>query len=98
MKNAETPKYERYSYHGTTKKNAEKIKKEGFKKGTWFALHLEDALEFGGEYVFRIGFNDTVSQYYWQFQTLEKISPGRIISLKKYNTEVLIGGSNELFV
>ena len=77
-------KYKRYSYHGTTKKKAEKIKENGFRKGTWFALHLEDALEFGGEYVFRVGFNDMVSQYYWQFKTLQKVSVDRIISLKKY--------------
>ena len=83
-------KYKRYSYHGTTKRNAEKILKTGFKKGTWFALHLEDALEFGGEYVFRVGFNDDVSRYYWQFKTIEKIPiSDRVISLKKYDIKTI---------
>ena len=77
-------KYTRYSFHGTTEKNAKKIQKEGFKKNTWFALHLEDALEFGGEYVFMVGFYDEVSLYYWQFKTKDKIPPSRIKSLKKY--------------
>ncbi len=62
----------------------------GFKKNTWFALHLEDALEFGGEYVFRVGFNDLVSQYYWQFKTIEKIPISkRVISLKKYDAKIV---------
>jgi hypothetical protein len=77
-------KYTRYSFHGTTEKNAEKIQKEGFKKNTWFALHLEDALEFGGEYVFMVGFDDIVSDY-WQFKIHKKIPKSRIVSLKKYN-------------
>ncbi len=93
-------KYERYSYHGTTKENAEKIMRMGFKKGTWFALHLEDALEFGGEYVFRVGFNDIVSRYYWQFEIIEKIPISkRVISLKKYDAKTIrinriINGTN----
>lgn len=80
----------RYSYHGTTKQNAEKILKTGFKKNTWFALHLEDALEFGGEYVFRVRFDNEVSQYYWQFKIIEKIPiSNRVISLKKYDIKTI---------
>ena len=79
----------RYSYHGTTKENAKKIMDIGFKKNTWFALHLEDALEFGGEYVFRVLFTDIVSQL-WQFKANEKIPMDyRVMSLKKYDTKII---------
>ena len=39
-------------FHGTSRENAEIIKRDGFKAGTWFARHMEDAVEFGGPYVF----------------------------------------------
>jgi len=38
------PKY--ISYHGTSRRNALSIIKTGFRKGTFFAKHLEDAIEF----------------------------------------------------
>ena len=83
-------KYQRYSYHGTTKEKAEKIMRTGVRKNTWFALHLEDAIEFGGEYVFRVGFNDVVSQYYWQFKNNGEIPiSDRVISLKKYDIKTV---------
>ena len=83
--------FARYSFHGTNKRNAIKIQKEGFKKRTWFALHLEDAIEFGGNYVFMVGFDNGFSLYYWQFKTLEKIPIDRIVSLKKYTIEAIKG-------
>lgn len=43
-------------YHGTTRQNATKIKQNGFKPHTWFAKHLEDAVFYGGEYIFEAVF------------------------------------------
>lgn len=39
-------------FHGTTAENASDIARGGFKEGTWFARHMEDAIEFGGPIVF----------------------------------------------
>ena len=78
----------RIYFHGTSKENAEKILVGGFDIGTWFAFHLEDALEFGGDYVFRVegfdedSFSDDVD---WQFHVLERVPPDRILRLDRYS-------------
>ena len=41
-------------FHGTNKENAISISKLGFESDTHFAIHLEDALEFGGSWVFMV--------------------------------------------
>ncbi len=76
-------------FHGTTKKNAEKILSSGFNIGTWFALHLEDALEFGGEYVFQVEFAEDrfSNDVDWQFHLRKRISPERIRRLDQYFRE-----------
>ena len=71
-------------YHGTDKENAENIGVNGFKQGTYFATHLEDALEFGGEYIFEVMFNTALSEipykdWDWQFIAKELIPPDRIV-------------------
>ena len=81
-------RYKNYCYHGTTKNNIESILKNGFKKRTYFALHLEDALEFGGVYIFRVGFNSPLS-FDWQFRVIKNVPAKRIISLKKYTIKKL---------
>lgn len=70
-------------YHGTTEENAQSILKEGFRIGTWFAAHLEDALAFGGPYVFRVRIDYETST--WQFHTLIPIEKESIQSLVFYN-------------
>ena len=35
------------AYHGTTPENAASIRKEGFRKGTYFAYKRDDAAQFG---------------------------------------------------
>jgi hypothetical protein len=54
-------------FHGTSKENGEIISREGFKPGTWFARHMEDAVALGGPYVFfvKVHFADT-KPYGWQ--------------------------------
>lgn len=39
-------------FHGTTPEIAAIIEREGFKEGTWFAAHMEDAVGYGGPCVF----------------------------------------------
>jgi hypothetical protein len=41
-------------FHGTDKVAAEKIAAQGFMPNSWFAGHLEDAIEFGGSFVFMV--------------------------------------------
>lgn len=45
---------QRVWFHGTNKNNIDKIRKNGFKIGTYFARHMEDAVKFGGPYVFSV--------------------------------------------
>jgi hypothetical protein len=52
-------------FHGTNKKAAELILEEGFNIGTYFAFHLEDAIEYGGNYIFEVLFE--IEKQGWQF-------------------------------
>ena len=49
---ASTPAPQTIWFHGTTRECAELIKRDGFREGTWFARHMEDAVTFGGPVVF----------------------------------------------
>lgn len=65
-------------YHGTTKESANIIRKcNYFKEGTWFARHLEDAVEFGGSYIFAIEIR--FKTHKWQVCCSNKISTDKII-------------------
>jgi len=73
----------RIVFHGTHKKEiADKIMKEGFAKGTYFAKHLEDAICFGGKYVFYVVLE--VYNNNWQFVCKRKIPPTRIRQLVNF--------------
>src|SRR6266850_8485923 len=39
-------------FHGTNYRSALKIERTGFRRGTWFARHMEDAVAFGGDCIF----------------------------------------------
>ena len=78
-----------WAYHGTNKENALKIIKEGFAVGTHFAHHIEECLEFGGSWVFRIEWKDKPDN--WQFLNKRHISPKRINRLTQYRPIVRIG-------
>lgn len=71
-------------YHGTCKKAAAGILKEGFWADTWFATHLNDAVKFGGSYVFEVEFEDDPVLKDWQFHHPQPIPTKRIVSLKHY--------------
>jgi len=77
-------------FHGTNKKRALKIMKEGFRAGTHFACHLEDSLEFGGSWVFMVEFPNGVPDS-WQFVPKRKIGTKRIKRLTQYRPIVRVG-------
>ncbi|HJU28470.1 MAG TPA: hypothetical protein VJ718_04835, partial [Candidatus Binataceae bacterium] len=55
---------------------------QGFLAGSHFARHLEDALAFGGRFVFEVAFERDPAN--WQFVEPERVPPDRIVSLRKY--------------
>jgi hypothetical protein len=75
-------------YHGTDEEAARSILVEGFRPDTWFAQHLEDALAYGGPWVFEVVFPDDVQECGWQFHHLQPIPEDRIISLIHFESMV----------
>ena len=53
-------------YHGTSQENVCSILAHGFREGTWFARHIEQALKSGGSEIFgvRVAFEAAPSK--WQ--------------------------------
>lgn len=83
-------------YHGTNKKNAGGILKEGFRKGTWFALHLESALGYGGRNVFEVCFETRkIPKGNWQFIIPERYLPDRIIRYTIYSSKKMMDRPKE---
>ena len=75
-------------YHGTTKENAERILKDGFSEGTYFARHLEDSLYMGGDYIFEVYFKETPNEY-WEYVSSENIPTSRIRTYYKLKAKLL---------
>ena len=72
-------------FHGTTSmRKAKSILRNGFNKGTYFAKHLEDAIEFGGKYVFEVAVSFPPNRS-WQACSANHISKDAIISLSVYS-------------
>lgn len=65
-------------FHGTNIEAVSAIRTKGFRPWTYFARHLEDAIAFGGPYVFDVVFDDPPE--HWQFMNRETISPDLIVS------------------
>lgn len=83
-----------YCFHGTNEENAKLILETGFNPGTYFAHHLEDALAFGGKYVFRVEFNESKFSNCddcdrWQFWIINAVAPNKIKSLTRYEEEII---------
>jgi len=78
----------RIYYHGTSIDNLETIRTHGFQAWTYFADHLADALEYGGELVFEVVFEDNIetalSDEPWQFRVEEPVPSSRIVRIKTY--------------
>jgi hypothetical protein len=73
-------------YHGTSKKNARSILKSGFKKETWFAKDLQDAIAYGGFYVFEVVLKVNRDS---QICCKNKIKTKHIVSLRYYYIQSL---------
>lgn len=71
-------------YHGTDQRAAGGIRWKGFREGTYFARHLEDAIEMGGPYVFAVVFNEAELPPTWQFICRNIIPPDRIVYHRTY--------------
>ena len=69
-------------YHGTNREAARSILKEGFWPDTWFATRREDALTFGGPYIFEVDFEDDPILKEWQFHHPAPIPADRIVALQ----------------
>lgn len=82
--------------HGTNKENAENILKNGFRAWTYFAQHLEDALGYGGSYVFEVCFETKKVSKHWQFMIRKRYSPKKIVSLKYYPKRRVIEENKKL--
>lgn len=82
-----------YCFHGTNEKNAKLILENGFRPGTYFAYHLENALAFGGRYVFMVEFDENKfsdnNNEHWQFWIINTIAPDKIKTLTKYEEEII---------
>ena len=71
-------------YHGTSEENAQSILENGFNPDSWFARHLEDAIGFGGPWVFQVCFEDHPILKEWQFHHLEPVPIEQIVGLTYY--------------
>ncbi len=88
------PIFPKIWFHGTKDmESAKSIMHNGFKEGTWFAAHLEDAIEFGGEYVFYV--DAKFSTRKWQVCSANPISKMAILKIIKFNRSYPFGDSGE---
>lgn len=73
-------------YHGTDEATAKKILRNGFKPGTFFAIHLEDSLGFGGNYIFEVAVEShkISKESDWEFIATDRVLPSQIVELRHY--------------
>ncbi len=91
------------AYHGTDAKGAKSILRSGFRANTYFALHLEDAIGFGGLHVFAVPFLQSKilsrsgdPEDAWQFTIKKSIPPSRVqfyrvYKVKEVKSNLLLG-------
>lgn len=84
-------------WHGTTSaRKARSILRDGFREGTYFARHLEDALEFGGRHVFAVEFVVSFKPGYegwrkWQVCLANALPASAIINYQVYSIRLVHG-------
>jgi hypothetical protein len=75
-------------YHGTKLENVETIKRDGFKEGTYFARHMEDAVGFGGPFVFTVEIHfESPPLDGWQIVCANAILPSAIKEVRVVKPE-----------
>lgn len=78
-------------FHGTDRQAAQAISEQGFRADTWLAEHLEDAVEFGGEYVFEVALShEPVEAGNWQMLVGDAVPASSIVRLTHYKPIILI--------
>jgi len=83
------------AYHCTNCVGADGILAEGFRPGTWFAKHLEDAVEFGGgEHIFEVAIVDLSEPTYWQFRLTETVPTHAISRHYIFRRRILAGNEH----
>jgi len=70
-------------FHGTKLKNVNLILRGGFRKGTWFARHMEDAVKFGGPVVFCVKITFSKVPMRWQICCINAL-PAKSIQTVRY--------------
>lgn len=76
-------------FHGTTKDNAMKILKEGFKPYTFFARNLYNSLDWYGEYVFAVKMKTNPANLNWELRNKKTIKPNKILWLRKFTKDII---------
>lgn len=70
-------------FHGTQKEHVASIQREGFKEGTYFARHMEDAANFGGPCVFFVKVHfERPSLDGWQVVCANQVPAKAILGLR----------------
>lgn len=77
-------------FHGTDEKSARSILSTGFRAGTYYAIALEDALEFGGQHVFEVALKVNRLPDQWQIAMRDPVLPDGIISYKIYKSKTVV--------
>lgn len=72
---------------GTTEENAARIMVEGFRPGTYFGSGLQDAVNYGGNFVFTVYFPEKPTDY-WEYISLDHIPPEQIFQLFEMHRDI----------
>jgi hypothetical protein len=77
-------------FHGTNREAATIIEKQGFKKGTYFARSLADAVEFSrGNHIFEVVFKKVKVPLSWQFLVQKRVLPSMIVRHYVFNRKFI---------
>lgn len=79
-------------FHGTNRRAALSILRNGFRARTYFACHLEDAIAFGGCHVLEVVIPHRVND--WQFHSLKKVNKKYIVGYTVFTKRILLDNPN----
>jgi len=78
-------------FHGTDRFASQAISEQGFRAGSWFAKSLQDAIEFGGEYVFEVALDyRPIHDGNWQMCISDEVPASAIVALIRYKITKLM--------
>ena len=85
---------QRIYYHGTNRSAVLEIQKVGFSPGTYFADGLQDALGYGGDWVFEVILPERPGAG-WQIIEPHRVPPKQIVSLTQYTASVKLNNAEK---